>query len=624
MSLGALLGLQASAGNLAVSAMVAAPAAPGLVSGPGMVLGLQRAIGNRAVAQVIARQQPPPTGDRGGEGGDGGRAVRTPDATSPTSGVDWATIWEAEGLNLVRTALEVTRLIPAVGLWGGLAADAINAYQDITSVPEGDASELMTAAISVRHVVNAANNAVGAVLYVDQLIQDGLAGSVIGAEFVPFTFVINEIGTDGKVILDGAEFFCDASIAIAAHYGRVSSAPGSSEEAAWQGLVDGYQANMFTDLFSFGNDMIGLLSGGASQSGGIGQATRSFGQIARTAKWAWPAMRSFLISLWNVWGSKTTADHGPTPSATPAGVARALGGVALHRQSDADPLAAFAWDVATAELRAMKGAYEVGDALLGEAGGLMAERIAEANEFMTAMLDGREPFEVIKETTVQMIADMNSRVGTLGELAALATDAQTNAASVREGVSGLMEQVRSLTVPSIEIPTPELGEGVAADIGEAVLGAGAEAAGAALELVVDQVRDAVESAKEGLLGPLQSIIEEADGIGEFLAIVADGARIQVELCHGWVADLESKLAHCDSFPEMLEALVNQALDLVGIEGEFSFEQLHQSWKEIGPLIEEAIAYAEGRATANRGDGDAAAAGDRRTGGVMVPEPPPAT
>ncbi len=105
----------------------------------------------------------------------------------------------------------------------------------------------MTGLIVFRNFTNIGNNALGHVLYVDQLIQDGLAGSVVAAEFTPVTAAINEVLAGVKVGLDEVQMGTDIIVEVESLY-ESNHAPNSAEAERWEALADGYAANILGDV----------------------------------------------------------------------------------------------------------------------------------------------------------------------------------------------------------------------------------------------------------------------------------------------------------------------------------------------------------------------------------------
>jgi len=142
-----------------------------------------------------------------------------------------------------RTILEVGRLIPGWGLVAGLASDSLSFASDLSSIPASRNARFATDLVIFRNIVNILNNGLGHVLYVDQLIQDGLAGSVVAAEFTPLTAAANEVLSGIKVALDEVQLGTDVIVEVEALY-QANHAPDSTEAEAWRALADNYAANI--------------------------------------------------------------------------------------------------------------------------------------------------------------------------------------------------------------------------------------------------------------------------------------------------------------------------------------------------------------------------------------------
>ena len=167
--------------------------------------------------------------------------------------------------------LEIGRLVPGWGLLAGLGADSINFAQDLQSIPNSENADLATALIVFRNFVNIANNGIGHILYVDQLIQDGLAGSVVGAEFTPLTAAANEVLSSLKVGLDSVQMGTDIIVEVEAIY-ESNHAPTSDEAEKWKQLADGYAANILGDIVNLTLDVISLSSAGAANTAPVEEA----------------------------------------------------------------------------------------------------------------------------------------------------------------------------------------------------------------------------------------------------------------------------------------------------------------------------------------------------------------
>ena len=229
-----------------------------------------------------------------------------PDPETAKSGIDWNQILSDYGPP-VRTALEVGRLIPGWGLLAGLGADALNFQSDLASIPNSENADLATGLIVFRNFVNIGNNVVGHILYVDQLIQDGLAGSVVGAEFTPLTAAANDVLSVVKVGLDEVQMGTDIVIEVEALY-ESGHAPTSAEAEQWKQLADGYAANLMGDVVNITLDVISLASLGASNTGAVQQAREPMSLAGAFMKSAVPNIIGGINGVLGVWlGNLITA-----------------------------------------------------------------------------------------------------------------------------------------------------------------------------------------------------------------------------------------------------------------------------------------------------------------------------
>ena len=110
------------------------------------------------------------------------------DGTTPladvSSSTDWGAIWDEHKLDFARTALEVARLYPGYGLFAGFTADGINVYQDFDKIA-GEEAPWFKMFLGLRSGIMVLNNGLGHLAYVNQLVQDGMAVSVVFVEFTP-------------------------------------------------------------------------------------------------------------------------------------------------------------------------------------------------------------------------------------------------------------------------------------------------------------------------------------------------------------------------------------------------------------------------------------------------------
>ena len=140
-----------------------------------------------------------------------------------------------------------------------------------------------------------------------------------------------------------------------------------------------------------------------------------------------------------------------------------------------------------------------------------------------------------------------------------------------------------------------------------------EVAGAGLQLLVDQLNEGVDELKSMLTPPIDTIKTHATDLGEFMQIVTNEAREQIVSTQARVADIKAKLAKCNSFEDVVNMIIQQIFDMVGLESDFEIDDIRQLWVEVGSMIDEGIvwatALASGEPTEPPAGATAAAAAD---------------
>jgi len=555
-------------------------------------------VGNRAVGHMLARQEP-----------SGPSAASMPD-----SGIDWVGLFKDEWPSIIRLGAEGVRAFPGVGILGGLASDAIGAIQDLSAIPTTDlgAAGMMGLLITCRSAANMLNNAFGAVL-MDVTVAEDLVAAItaactaLGIPAVVVTGPLEAIVAAGaglaageKVLADAGMGLIDSGVAVTAWMGLYYGA--EKDKEAWQGIIDNYQANILGDAVGGVLDGISALTGNLSQTSILNQwilAVR--GAYPAAAAWT-PRILTWLQGLWNIWGGKGTASPvpqpdeglsptGPGPSVSPPGssgqLSRAAGGA-----SD------FPWSAAVAELTLAKSCYELGDEVLTVGTEEFAALVGRVTEMATELNEGRDPLDTILQSSRELLDRLSLQLEDLQGLEGLATAAVENADAARGPLADATAMADALRVPDIEVPTDTVvGEGVVAGAIEAVLGAGSELANNTLEELLAQLRDLVDPMREGLLTAFAEFQGALDGFTEFVTVLQAGVRAQVAFVEQAITNMEATFADAESLPELLERIANDALELAGLEGEFSFAEITAAWHALGPQIDEALEYAQAHSAA---------------------------
>jgi hypothetical protein len=578
-------------------------ASVGPVLGHGSMLSLQRTAGNQSVSGLVlrglirpasvARQPaappaPPapgpastPAGPSSAPAGPTTAPGTTPasptigDCPSPAdavSNIDWEGFWKDEKLNIIRTALEVARLWPGFGLLAGGAADFINASQDFDAIKGEDADTIKDAMV-VRHAIAITNNALGHAIYVTQLIQDIATASVVGAEVDAVTIPLNEAMLTVKVGLDGAQFMLDFGLLCGAKYRSMKAPPGpagDASKAAWDGMVANYEANLLGDLVGGIFDIIDLSSAGFANAGPVKQGGKAVKEAFSVAKFVKGLIKSVLQGWFGVWGGKAFERN------------KCYG--VLGRQVEQQ-----AAQFILTELTVMKASYQLGDLIIGAAADHIAKQIAELNQIATIATGGKDPFILARDAAVEGLGHMEQRIADLADMQVLSSSAKEKAEAVRGFCDEALAKIALVVVPTITLPKPQTGLGETADELAAMA---AEAANALVEGMISELREGVESLKREVSDPVRDIKGHADELGEFFQVVTDEALVQIGVASRKVADFKGKLAQCHKLEDVVNLIVRQVFDMVGMQSDFEIDDIRKLWVDVGGMIDEGIVWAQ--------------------------------
>ncbi len=392
-----------------------------------------------------------------------------PDPNTAKTGIDWNQMLSDFGPP-ARTVLEVGRLIPGWGLLAGFASDSLLFASDLTSIPNSKNAPVRNrASIIFRNFVNIENNALGHVLYVNQLIQDGLAGSVVGAEFTPLTAAANEVLSGVKVALDEVQMGTDIIVEVEALY-EANHAPDSAEAEKWRQLADGYAANILGDVVNTVLDVISLASAGAANTAPVEEAKLPLTLAGAFLEHAAPNIISTINNILGVWlGSGVTAGRhaasGP-PAAGGAGASPATGTgtgpataptgagtgavPAVQRLGEGLPggpdgragqaaslrAQAFAYDMAggfvEAEAPVARTTFDGINVVIDAFEAYAEDQVAQIDAVVGALTGGKSAFQVIRDAVTAGLDDMNRKVAMVQQLGQAATNAQASAKSISE------------------------------------------------------------------------------------------------------------------------------------------------------------------------------------------------
>ena len=552
---------------------------------------------------------PPPVAPGGGPQS-GPRLVQ-----DPRTGIDWDAMWDnpTSALSAVRVPLEVLRGVPGFGLVTGVTSDAIGVYQDFAQI-SGEEAPFTKTVLAIRSAVMITNSAIGHISYVNQLVQDGLAVSVLGAEFVPLTAATNTALKYTKIVLDGAMLLLDVGLQTGALYRESIAPPGSDSAKNFQAMANNFTAYLYLDHATAVIDVLDLFTGGASNAEVVKTGGSAIRAILTGAESLHPMIQTTLMGWLGIFGGSGVAGRNPprpgkqgavgtpprktTPGSKSAPIARSVarqaGGAGRGAASGgADMSERVAAGIILTELHSIKSVYGVGDFLLGEAGDLMEEMIAQLSEVATLILGGKDPFTTARDSGEDALKNLSESIGELEQMEALSKSSVEYAAEVTMATDLLLGLVDSLKVPDVEIPQAEIGDNVFADLAEGVINTAGGFAEDALQALVDEVGVLVEELKPMVREPVEDLKAEATEVGDFMEIFGTVAREQITWAAQKLEDVAEKIGNCETIEDVIDLMIAEVMGLLGIEGTFEVDDVRQAWVALGAEIDEAIVWATG-------------------------------
>ena len=589
-------------------------AAPAKRLSPGTVLALQRQVGNRQVQRLlgpaprpaIMRQdfgsdtgtvsagaaEPPQTA--AGAGGGGPSVATSPQ--NPASGIDWVGLLTGDtALNLTRTALEFGRLIPGAGLIPGAAADVIEGFQDVRQIAgEAEAHPIATrlalGLILSRDLVALVNNAIGHFAYVTQLAQNGLIVSGVAIPLTPLSAAALEELLFIKQVPNGLQIAFDYLTQWTAAYMAIQAPPGSPSREAWEGLVVNYSVNLAGDFLETILDWYDIATLGAGQGQVVKGVARPILTLAWTIIKTKAFQKAFFQAIFDIWGGSLLPDQGEQPSG--ATLARVPGGERPADGSGRMPPAAAA-EIILGELGQMTAAHGVGNDLLAGAEAFLADGMAQLEDLAAAASGTRDPFVAARDAITESLSEFEDRIAQLTGIGEMSAQGKELLHSLLQSAEGALSALDTVHVPDVELPSLDLGEGALADVVEGVANTGVEAAEAALQSALDGLQGVIDEALAMAREPLQTIMEQAAEVGEFLDVVVEQSTAQAEMLRGMVDEMGAALARCGSFEDVVDLLLG---DIAGVGDEGLDAQLagaKSEWEALGPELAQATAWAEG-------------------------------
>ena len=546
------------------------------------VIALQRAAGNGAVSRLMLAREPAPAAPAataappaatGAPPADAAAPAQTstgPTPENPSSGVDWEAFFKTPGPGLIRMSLEVTRGFPGLGFVTGGISDSVNAVQDLLSVDAVAPPELL-AFMAGRHTIAILNSGLGHVIYCFEIVQDIATGSVVGAEIDAVTAPLNAILLGGKLAVDQFQAVLDLILLVAAVYNDATYSLPTGDpdaESPWQGMVDNYEANLLGDFAGAMLDVYDFATVGFGNAKVIEQGAMTAKKLWELTGFVKTHALTVLQNWWNIWGGNVVGINNALP--------RAIAGALI-----AD------------EIKRMQLGYALGDVLIDETAEQMGALTAELELRAQSLLEGRDPFIAARDAAVDGLKAMEDRIAGLGKLQALSSSGAEKAAAVDEACGQGLATLDALALPELDLAGAELGAGAAADFAEDALDLGGMVVDAGLDMMTARLGDQIELVKDSLRGPLEAMRAESAAIGEFLQLLSDVAAAQLAEAEERTARFREQLAQCEDFEGVVDTLLDQIFDVLGMGEGFEVQDIRDSWAQLGVQLDEALVWAEG-------------------------------
>jgi predicted RecB family endonuclease len=507
-----------------------------------------------------------------------------PTAANPSSGTDWNRFFQSDWANWVRTPLEVLRVVPGWGLITGAVADLMNIFQNQANL-SGEEAPVAKTLMAVRDVVALVNGGLTHLKYVTQLVQDGVVVSGVFAELAALTGPLNEGENSVKMALDALQLWMDTCLIAVGKYEEMHAPPGPHQDA-WKNMVNTYMASGIGDLVTVFLDLADLATAGASQGGVVKEGSLAFTAAIQQAKYFKQAVIAWIQGLNGIWGSKIPFSGGLAPGGAPA--QRSVAGNSVQRDAAGPLLTVAIADAIITELGQVKVAYATGTLVIDKVADDIQKDVAQLDQFATALNAGQDPFKQAQAEATQRLSEMTAKIGELHDLVAVSTTAEEKAKAIGDACDTALGVIKGLTLPQVSAGQPGPSTGVVGEIAGAVEALAADA----VKAFMDKLQTGLDDAKAAISEPILSIKAHAGDAAEFFNILQQTAADQVAWIQDHVADFTARLAKCDSFQDMVNLVLHEVSEALGLDQDLDVATLKADWAELGNTIDEAATWAQ--------------------------------
>ncbi len=496
-------------------------------------------------------------------------------------------------LDTIKATAEISRLIPGLGIFGGLLAGTIQAYQDLmTSIQAGD--WVLGGMTALRNLVNLVNGLIGDVSYLITVLQDLGAiatagstatgpGAVVVASISGFIVFLNEISSIFNLLLDLIMLVLDALI-IAYATVKINLVPMTDDElAAHKSLLVGYLGNGAADLISTVLDGLDVLSLGLVHGEAIDKFIKAWKGMSIICKYGLKALNK-LADIW----------YGIF---FPGGI-NIMQGKSEEGELDTD-------EEGLEELLATF--LDLNNKFTSLDGGAQAlfdqwpKFIEQVEEKFKEMSDGREPFEVAMEMFDQALEDLEVKISSMTLVQDQLEIADSNLLSGLEYIEGIESSIDEISIPEIDPADVDLGDNLLADGIEDVLEGGAnmiiENLNKAIRIANSELDKVKDSLKEGIAKVKEELQFYRAVIDESQKVLSD----YKEDLRTFIDSTREQMSEFGSFEDMFSQILSELGKVMGIEGEFNVETLKQEWNDTKQSVAEGLTTIQNFLAGNEGE-----------------------
>lgn len=485
------------------------------------------------------------------------------------------------GLDAIKAASEMARVIPGVGMFTGVLAGSIQMYQDLmTSIQTGDV--FLGGVTLLRNSVNLVNGLIGDVSYLITALQDaGLVatagstatgpGVAIAGTIEGFIVFCNEIVSILNFILDLVMLFLDTLVVVHTTL-KLSLVPMNEDEiAAHKNLRVGYIGNGAADLISTFLDGLDVASAGLLHGEVIEKFAKAYKGMSFLQKFGIKALGKLdeilagIIIPGEVNLIQGKREGEELEDDDENGLEELLGTFVLANQ----------------KFESLDGGAK---ALLDMWPTFVEQMEAKIEE----MSDGREPFEVAQEMFDQALAEMEMKITSMTFIQDQLTNVDNNILTGLAEIEKVESMIDQISIPEVEVPDIDLGDNPIADGLEGVLETGADVVAETLNKGIRLANQELDKIKDSMKA---GIVEFKEELLYFRLVIEESQKVlssHKEELRDFINTTREQLADCGSFEDLFDKIIGEIGKVLGLEGEIDVDTLREEWDETKTAVAEAL------------------------------------